>query len=74
MLAATLFDLLKSRHDLVQSDVPVFAVGFVTAFVAALVVVRAFLRFVSQHSFRPFAWYRIALGLALAALFLAGSR
>ncbi len=72
MLAATLFDLLKSRHDLVRGDAPVFAVGFITAFVAALVVVRAFLRFVSRHSFRPFAYYRIVLGLVLAALFLTG--
>ena len=70
MLAATLFDLLKSRQDLVAADVPVFAVGFVMAFVSALVVVRAFLRFVATHSFRPFAWYRIAFGLALLGFFL----
>ena len=70
MLAATLFDLFKSRHDLVPADVPVFAVGFVVAFLAALVVVRAFLRFVSHHSFRPFAWYRIAFGIVLLAFLL----
>ena len=71
MLAATLFDLFKSRHDLVPADVPIFAVGFIVAFLAALVVVRAFLRFVSHHSFRPFAWYRIGFGLILLAFLLA---
>jgi undecaprenyl-diphosphatase len=71
MLAATLFDLVKSRHDLVGADVPVFAVGFIVAFISALIVVRAFLRFVSHHSFRPFAWYRIAFGIVLLAFFLA---
>jgi undecaprenyl-diphosphatase len=71
MLAATLFDLFKSRHDLVPADVPIFAVGFIVAFLAALVVVRAFLRFVSRHSFRPFAWYRIGFGLILLAFLLA---
>jgi undecaprenyl-diphosphatase len=71
MLAATLFDLVKSRHDLVRADVPVFAIGFVVAFISALIVVRAFLRFVSHHSFRPFAWYRIAFGIILLAFFLA---
>lgn len=70
MLAATLFDLLKSRHELVASDAPVFAIGFLVAFVSALVVVRAFLRFVSSHSFKAFAWYRIVFGLALLTFFL----
>ena len=71
MLAATLFDLFKSRHELAASDVPLFAVGFLMAFVSALVVVRAFLRFVSSHSFSAFAWYRIVFGLALITFFLA---
>lgn len=70
MLAATLFDLFKSRHDLVRADVAVFAIGFIVAFLSALVVVRAFLRFVSHHSFRPFAWYRIVFGVILLAFLL----
>ena len=65
MFAATLFDLLKSRGALSAADAPAFAVGFVTAFVSALVVVKAFLGYVSRHSFAAFAWYRIALGLLL---------
>jgi undecaprenyl-diphosphatase len=65
MFAATLFDLLKSRGALSAADAPVFAVGFVTAFVSALIVVRAFLGYVSRHSFAAFAWYRIVLGLLL---------
>lgn len=65
MFAATLFDLLKSRGALSAADAPAFAVGFVTAFVSALIVVKAFLGYVSRHSFAAFAWYRIALGLLL---------
>jgi undecaprenyl-diphosphatase len=65
MFAATLFDLLKSRGALSAADAPAFAVGFVTAFVSALIVVKAFLGYVSHHSFSAFAWYRIALGLLL---------
>jgi undecaprenyl-diphosphatase len=68
MVAATLYDLLKSRGALVASDAPAFAVVFVTAFVSALIVVKAFLRFVSQHSFAAFAWYRIVFGVALLLL------
>ena len=45
------------------------AIGFVTAFVAAAVVVRPFLRYVSRSGFAPFAWYRIAAGaLILVAI------
>lgn len=68
MFAATLYDLLKSRGALSAADAPAFAVGFVTAFVSAVVVVKAFLGYVSRHSFAAFAWYRIALGLLLLLL------
>jgi undecaprenyl-diphosphatase len=68
MFAATLFDLVKSRGALTAADVPAFTVGFVVAFVSALVVVKAFLGYVSRHSFAAFAWYRIVLGGALLFL------
>jgi undecaprenyl-diphosphatase len=44
----------------------------VLAFVAALAVVRPFLRFVTRTGFAPFAWYRIALGLVLIAAATSG--
>jgi undecaprenyl-diphosphatase len=65
MVAATLFDLWKSRGALGAVDLVPFAVGFLTAFASAVVVVRAFLRYVSGHSFTAFAWYRIGFGLLL---------
>jgi undecaprenyl-diphosphatase len=46
-------------------DVPVFATGFVVSFISALIVVKAFVAYVSHHSFAAFAWYRIAFGAAL---------
>lgn len=67
MLAATLFDLYQGRELLTRADLAPFAVGFAVAFASALVVVRAFLGFVSRHDFRGFAWYRIAFGGALLA-------
>ena len=68
MLAATLFDLFKSRQFLLPGDTGIFAVGFVVAFLSALVVVRLFLSYVSGHTFRVFAWYRIIFGLLLFVL------
>ena len=65
MLAATTYDLLKSWPVLSAADIPMFAVGFIVSFVSAVIVVKAFLSYVSRHSFAVFAWYRIALGLLL---------
>jgi undecaprenyl-diphosphatase len=62
MFAASGFDLYKSRDLLSRADLPVFAVGFIVSFFSALVVVKAFLNFVSRHTFVPFAWYRIGFG------------
>ena len=68
MFAATLYDLFKSRGALGAADAPAFAVGFAVSFVSAVIVIRAFLRYVSHHSFAVFAWYRIALGVLLLLL------
>jgi undecaprenyl-diphosphatase len=65
MFAATLYDLGKSLGALSAADAPFFATGFAVSFVSALVVVKAFLSYVSHHSFRAFAWYRIVFGAAL---------
>jgi undecaprenyl-diphosphatase len=68
MVAATCYDLLKSHDALTLADAPAFAVGFLVAFVSAVIVVKAFLGYVSRHSFAAFAWYRIALGVFLLLL------
>jgi len=67
MYAACLFSLWKSRHDLDFAASLALAVGFATAFVSALVVIRGFLRFVQTHTLRPFGWYRIVAGAAVLA-------
>lgn len=64
MLAATVYDLYKNWELLsLEHDLPVFAVGFAASFVAAMVAVKALLKYVSNHSFTVFAWYRIVFGL-----------
>jgi undecaprenyl-diphosphatase len=62
MFAATAFDLYKSRDLLAANDLLIFFIGFVTAFIAALIVIRVLIRFVAHHDFTIFAWYRIAFG------------
>lgn len=69
MFAATGYDLFKNWDLLHTNDIPVFAVGFITAFFSALLMVRGLLKYVSNHDFRIFAWYRIVFGLIVLAYF-----
>ena len=67
--AASLFDLLKNFQDLTLQDLPIFAIGFVTAFLSAYAVIKLFIRFVATHTFISFAWYRIILGILVFIYF-----
>ena len=75
MLGATTLELVKHRDTLMVGAHGVgfgtVAVGFVVSFVIAIVVVRAFVHYISRHGFAPFAWYRIVVGfIALAWLLM----
>lgn len=66
MMAAALYDSYKHAAELSQHDMTAIAVGFIAAFLSALLIVRAVLAFVSNHTYRVFGWYRIALGFVVA--------
>lgn len=68
MAAATAYDLYRNWSGLDLSGGAVIAVGFLAAFLAAMLVVRGVVGFVARHGFAPFAWYRIALGAGMLAL------
>ena len=72
MAGAFAHDAWEVKDDLTAGRAAEIGVGFVMAFVAALLVVKPFLRVVSRSGFAPFAWYRIAAGLALLAAVAAG--
>ncbi|HAX92120.1 MAG TPA: undecaprenyl-diphosphatase, partial [Rhodospirillaceae bacterium] len=71
MAAATVYDLYKNYNSLTMDDGLLIAIGFVTAFFSALVVVKTFVGFVGRHGFAPFAWYRIAAGAIVLIALLA---
>jgi undecaprenyl-diphosphatase len=71
MGAAVAYDLFKNRDILDLSALSDIAVGFVAAFLSALLVVRWLLGYVSRHGYALFGWWRIIVGsLALTALLL----
>ncbi|MBU6191199.1 MAG: undecaprenyl-diphosphate phosphatase, partial [Betaproteobacteria bacterium] len=71
LIAAGVYDIWKHRAILEASDLPLFSVGLLTAFVSALACVHWLTRYVATHDFVPFAWYRIIFGLVV--LITAGS-
>lgn len=71
LVGAATMDLYTHRHLLSMADVPMFAVGLLMTWVSAWMCVKWLLRYVANHTFVPFAWYRIAFGgliLATAGL------
>ena len=73
LIGAGVYSLYKERHLLSMDDLPMFAVGLAFSFVSAWVCVRWLLRYISSHSFTPFAWYRIAFGIIVLATWLTGA-
>jgi undecaprenyl-diphosphatase len=69
LLGAAALDLSKGWGTLNTNDWQMIAVGLVTSFLAATIVIKLFIAYISRHSFAPFAWYRIGLGLVMLAFF-----
>jgi undecaprenyl-diphosphatase len=72
LIGAGVYSLYKERALLSMADLPLFLVGLVVSFIAAWICVRWLLRYISTHSFVPFAWYRIAFGLVVLATWYTG--
>jgi undecaprenyl-diphosphatase len=72
IFGAAALDLGQSWELFTMADLPMFAVGILVSFVSALLVIRGFLRYVERHSFTPFAWYRIAVGVLLLVMLQRG--
>jgi undecaprenyl-diphosphatase len=73
MVAAFAFEAFKNRHDFDTGSLGLLGVGFVVSFVAAYLVIKPFLDYVSTRGFAPFAYYRILLGgIVLAFTFAVG--
>lgn len=72
LIAAGAYDLYKHRDMLSASDLGVFGLGAIAAFVSAYLCVRWLLRYISSHDFSIFAWYRIAFGIVVIATAYSG--
>ena len=62
ILASTAYEIYKERADITHTDAGPLILSCVVSFVSALAVTKLLLRFISNHSFAAFAWYRIVFG------------
>ena len=67
MVGAAVYSGYKYRELFQPGDFPVFAIGFVVSFIFAMIAVRGLLKFIANHSYAVFAWYRIVFGLIILA-------
>ena len=63
MLAATGYDLLKTDAVIGSQEALLLACGFIGAFLSAWLAVKLFVRFVENHGFKAFGYYRIVIGI-----------
>ena len=62
LTAAALYDLYKGWSSLSIDDLGLIAIGFVSSFVFAMLVISLFIKMIVRFCFTPFAIYRIILG------------
>lgn len=72
MVGAAVYSGYKYRDLFQAGDLPVFAIGFVTSFVFAMLAVRALLKFIANHSYISFALYRIVFGMLILITWVFG--
>ena len=69
MLGASGLKIVKYGFHFTGEELLVLSTGFVAAFLVSLVAVRFLMNFVKKHDFKPFGWYRIALGILVLLYF-----
>lgn len=69
MIGASGLDLYKSLPFMSASDIPMFATGFMMAFIVALMAIKTFLSVIKRMTFVPFALYRFILAAVVLAIF-----
>lgn len=75
MFAATCYKLLKiyqSDTGFTSHDIQILAIGNIVAFVVAMLAIKFFISFLTKYGFKVFGYYRIVVGIAILAMYVAG--
>ena len=69
MFAASFYDLYKSSSILNLESTIIIVIGFISAFISAIVVIKWFIKYISSNDFKVFGWYRILFGAFLLCVY-----
>ena len=72
MLAASAFELLKNFHVVSAENIKILLIGNVVAFFVAMLAIKGFISFLTNHGFRLFGYYRIVIGLVILIMLAMG--
>lgn len=75
MFAATAYKMYKYIDEggaFGSSEITLFAIGNVVAFIVAIIAIKSFISFLTKHGFKVFGYYRIIVGLAILILYYIG--
>lgn len=75
MFAATAkkgYDYYKEGITLDSNQINLLILGNAVAFIVAILAIKSFIGFLTKHGFKLFGYYRIAVGLIILALTMAG--
>lgn len=69
MAGASLLKILKFGLSFTTAEAVILLVGMAVAFLVSILVIRFLMDYIRKHDFKPFGWYRIALGALVIAYF-----
>lgn len=66
--AATISLLKKETWAIINTNLTIFALGILVAFISGLICIEFLLKYLKKHDFKIFMWYRIILAIIVLAL------
>lgn len=60
--------ILNAEAMITPNEITVLIVGIITSFIVSVFAIKFLMGFVKKYDFKPFGWYRIALGVLLVFL------
>ena len=72
MFGASFLKIIKYGFHFTGIEVMILVSGMITAFVVSMIVIKVFMKYVKEHNFNVFGWYRIVLGIFVLLLGMFG--
>ena len=72
MAGASLLKLIKFGFSFTGNEIAILGTGCVVSFIISIFAMKFLLKFIKKNNFKPFGWYRIALGIIVLGVAFLG--